>query len=429
MKRVLPVLLALFIASSASAQAPGGSAVAPTPANAGESVPMADPTSGSNAATAGSATNGNNQATSGSAGTGSGSAVVSNAPAPAGAKGTQTKAWYDILADKPIEEEGTFWMPKAVNRAADESDMMFYAVLALSIFFFAAIAICVVYFVIKYRHRPGHKPEPSAAHNDVLEITWTVIPTIICVFLFWYGWHSYIRVVTPPNKAIEIDVLAQRWNWTFTHENGVTDSDLHVPAGVPVRLVMTSKDVLHSFYAPAMRVKQDVVPRRYTYAWFDATKPGTYRLTCAEYCGTRHSMMACLDFDPISGACNRRAVVVVHKDLEEYERYLNDKVADQMNMAPVDLGKMLYDKKGCSSCHTTDGSARVGPSWKQPDWGKEITINGGTVKMDENYVRESILYPAKKARPGFPNSMPPFEGQLKDKEITGLIAYIKSLKQ
>jgi cytochrome c oxidase subunit 2 len=436
MKRVLPVLLALFLGSSAYAQAPGGNAVAPTPANAGQSVPVAVPDTGSNVTNAGSAvpgsgsaTNGNNQATSGSAGTGSGSAATSNAPAPAGAKGPQPKAWYDVLADKPIEEEGTFWLPKAVNQAADESDMMFYAVLALSIFFFAAIAICVVYFTIKYRHRPGHKAEPSAAHNDVLEITWTVIPTIICVFLFWYGWHSYIRVVTPPNKAVEIDVLAQRWNWTFTHENGVTDSDLHIPAGVPVRLVMTSKDVLHSFYAPAMRVKQDVVPRRYTYAWFEATKPGTYRLTCAEYCGTSHAQMACLDVDPVSGHCNRRAVVVVHKDLEEYERYLNDKVADQMNMAPVDLGKMLYDKKGCSSCHTTDGSARVGPSWKQPDWGKDIQIVGGTVKMDENYVRESILYPAKKARPGFPNSMPPFEGQLKDKELEGLIAYIKSLKQ
>jgi cytochrome c oxidase subunit 2 len=178
-----------------------------------------------------------------------------------------------------------------------------------------------------------------------------------------------------------------------------------------------------------MRVKQDVVPRRYTYAWFEATKPGTYRLTCAEYCGTSHAQMACQKLDALTGHCDRRAVVVVHKDLEEYERYLNDKVADQMNMAPVDLGKMLYDKKGCSSCHTVDGSARVGPSWKQPDWGKEIQIVGGSVKMDENYVRESILYPAKKARPGFPNSMPPFEGQLKDRELEGLIAYIKSLKQ
>src|SRR3569623_2926875 len=366
MKRALPVLLALFIGTSAYAHAPGGSAVAPTPAIAAEAVPKADPTSGSNSPTmgdAGSATTGNNQATSGSAGTGSGSAATSNAPAPAGAKGPQPKAWYDILADKPIEEQGTIWMPKTVIQAADEPDMMFYAVLALSIFFFVAIAVAVIYLTIKYRHRPGHKAEPSAAHNDVLEITWTVIPTLICVFLFWYGWHSYIRVVTPPNKAVEIDVLAQRWNWTFTHENGVTDSDLHIPANVPVRLVMPSKAELHSFYAPAMRVKQDVVPRRYTYAWFNATKPGTYRLPCAENCGTRHAQMDCLDVDPVTDHCHRRAVV------------------------------------------------------------------GGSVMMDENFGRESILYPAKKARPGFPISMPPFEGQLKDRELDGLIAYIKSLKQ
>jgi cytochrome c oxidase subunit II len=419
MKRVLPLLFALFVASSAHAQQAPATPTTPTTDTAGSAAP--------GSAAPGSAAPGSAAPESGSAATpapaaGAGSAAA----APAKPVG---KAWYDVLADKPIEEEGNFWLPKAVNKAADDSDLMFIAVLALSVFFFVAITIAVVYLTIKYRHRPGHKAEPSSSHNDALEITWTVIPTIIVVFLFWYGWRSYIHVVTPPNKAVEIDVLAWRWNWQFTHENGVTDSDLHVPAGVPVRLIMTSKDVLHSFYAPAMRVKQDVVPRRYTYAWFEATKPGTYRLTCAEYCGTSHAQMACLDIDPVSGHCNRRAVVVVHKDLDEYRKYLTDKATDQMNMDPVDLGKMLYDKKGCSACHTVDGTPKVGPTWKQPDWGKQITLTDGTVTMDENYVRESIMYPQKKSRPGFPNSMPSFEGQLKDKEIAGLIAYIKSLKQ
>ena len=339
------------------------------------------------------------------------------------------KAWYDVEADHPIEEQGTFWMPKAVNEAANESDDMFYSVLGLSIFFFVAITIVVIYFTWKYRHRPGHKPQPSPAHNDALEITWTVIPTIIVVFLFYYGWRSYIRVVTPPTKAVEIQVLAWRWNWQFTHSNGVTDSDLHVPAKTPVRLVMTSKDVLHSFYAPAMRVKQDVVPRRYTYAWFYAKTPGTYRLTCAEYCGTNHSQMACLSNDPETGACLRRAVVVVHS-ADDYERYLNDKQAESLTLPPIELGKMLYEKKGCNACHTIDGTARVGPTWASKDWGQEIQMNDGKmVKMDENYVRESILLPQAKARPGYPPSMPSFEGQLKEKELDGLIAYIKSLKQ
>jgi cytochrome c oxidase subunit 2 len=304
---------------------------------------------------------------------------------------------------------------------------MFYAVLALSIFFFVAIAIAVVYLTVKYRHRPGHKPQPSAAHNDTMEITWTVIPTIIVVFLFWYGWRSYINVVTPPQKAVEIDVLAWRWNWQFTHVNGVTDSDLHVPVNTPVRLVMTSKDVLHAFYAPAMRVKQDIVPRRYTYSWFNATKPGTYRLTCAEYCGTSHAQMACLQTDKHTGACLRRAVVVVHAP-GDYERYLADKEAESSQLPPEEFGKKLYEKKGCNACHTVDGTPRVGPSFYQ-QFGTTISLaDGSKVPMDENYIRESLMSPQAKGRPGFPPSMPSFEGQLKEVEITGLIAYIKSLK-
>lgn len=336
-------------------------------------------------------------------------------------------AWYDKLANKEIEEEGTFWMPKAVNAAADDSDLMFYAVLALSVFFFFGIAFAVVYLVWKYRHRPGHKAQPSAAHNDAMEITWTVIPTIITVFLFWYGWRSYVHVVTPPNKAVEINVLAWRWNWQFTHSNGVTDSDLHVPSNTPVRLVMTSKDVLHAFYAPAMRVKQDIVPRRYTYAWFYATKPGTYRLTCAEYCGTSHAQMACLQVDPKTLACLRRAVVVVHAP-GDYERYLADKEAESQNLPPAELGKKLYEKKGCNACHTVDGTPRVGPSFFH-DFGTTVTLSDGSkIQMDENYIRESLASPQAKARPGYPPSMPSFEGQLKEKEIQGLIAYLKSLK-
>jgi cytochrome c oxidase subunit 2 len=331
-------------------------------------------------------------------------------------------AWYDKLAELQVEDlkGGNFWMPKAVNSTADDSDMMFYTVLGLSAFFFFGITAAVIYLVVKYRHRPGHKPEPSAAHNDTLEITWTVIPTIICVFLFYYGWRTYVRVVTPPTQAVEINVLAWRWNWQFTHSNGVQDSDLHVPVNTPVRLVMTSKDVLHSFYAPVMRVKQDIVPRRYTYAWFFPTKPGTYRLTCAEYCGTNHSQMGITSE-------GRRAVLVVHEP-GGYERYLSDKAAISLNMPPEQLGKMLYDKKGCNACHTVDGTPRVGPTWLH-DFGTMVPLTDGTsVKMDENYIRESILYPQAKSRPGYPASMQSFEGQLKEKEIQGLIAYIKSLK-
>jgi cytochrome c oxidase subunit 2 len=335
-------------------------------------------------------------------------------------------AWYDKLANRPTDDGGNFWIPKPVNSAADRSDVMFVSVLALSTFFFFAITAAVIYLVIKYRHRPGHKAEPSAGHNDALEVTWTVIPTIICVFLFYYGWHAYIEIVTPPQRAVEINVRAKRWSWAFTHANGVSDANLHVPANTPVRLVMTSEDVLHSFYVPVLRTKQDIIPRRYTYAWFNATKPGTYRLNCAEYCGTNHSQMGITDPTP-DYPLGRRAVVVVH-ELGGYERYLSDLQALQVSMSPEQLGRSLFEKKGCSGCHTIDGGPKVGPTLFH-DYGTDVPLSDGTtVKMDENYIRESLLAPQAKSRPGYPASMPSFEGQLKENEIEGIIAFIKSLQ-
>jgi cytochrome c oxidase subunit II len=236
-----------------------------------------------------------------------------------------------------------------------------------------------------------------------------VIPTIICVFLFYYGWKGYIRMVTPPVKAVEVRVIAQKWNWTFTHTNGVSDANLHVPVDTPVRLVMTSTDVLHSFFVPALRTKQDVIPRRYTYAWFIATKPGVYRLYCTEFCGRDHSLM--------------KVKVVVHTP-GNYERYLAESAeADQTK--PLDeIGAEQYVKRGCNNCHTLDGSPKVGPSFKD-DYGSTFSFNGATVTVDDAYIRESLLQPQAKTRPGYPPSMPTFQGQLKDRQIEGLIEFIK----
>jgi cytochrome c oxidase subunit 2 len=349
------------------------------------------------------------------------------APAPAGAPaGGSAVPWYEQLGNQPIDEDGNFWMPKSVNLEADSTDQMYYGVLALSLFFFFGITIAIVYLVWKYRHRPGHKAQPSAAHHDAMEITWTVIPTIITVFLFYYGWRTYIKVVTPPTHAIEISVTASKWNWRFVHQNGAEDNDLHVPVGQPIRLVMTSTDVLHAFYAPAMRVKQDIIPRRYTYAWFLPTKPGTYRLTCAEYCGTNHAQMACRVTDEKTGACLRRAVVVVHKSMEDYTKYLAEMGGG--NDPPDKRGAKLYTQKGCNSCHSIDGAARTGPTFKGA-WGKKRSTNAGDVVMDEAYVRESVMTPNAKVVTGFAaGTMPSFEGQLKERDIEAIIAYLKSLQ-
>ena len=404
--------------SATTAGSATGSAAAESPAPAeGSAVAAAPaPTAGSAAAPAA----GSAAPAAGSAAPAAGAPAAAAAPAaPAGLP------WYEELANKPIEESGNFWFPKAVNKATDSSDMMFIAVLALSIFFFSAITFLVIYFVWKYRHRPGHKAEPSPAHHDVMEITWTILPTIIVVFLFYYGWRSYIHIVTPPQKAVEVNVRAKQWSWSFTHSNGYSDSDLHVPVDTPVRLVMTSDDVLHAFYVPVLRTKQDIIPRRYTYVWFQATKPGTYSLHCAEYCGTDHSQMG-RKYDDKTKSWGRRAVIVVHEK-GGYERYLAETGAS--NDPPEVLGRKLYDKKGCTSCHSVDGSTRVGPSFKGT-FGQPVPLqSGGTVPMDENYIRESLMVPSAKARPGFPaTAMPSFSGQLKEKEIEGLIAFIKSLQ-
>ncbi|HTL85856.1 MAG TPA: cytochrome c oxidase subunit II [Acidimicrobiia bacterium] len=405
----LVVAFALFGSPSADAQ-PAGPNTPAQPANGSAPPPVTQPDKRTGSQTPTTTTPGG-----------------AGVPTPA----APTATWYEELANKEVEEEGTFWMPKSVNLIADDSDKMFYAVLALSAFFFFAIAGAVVYLVVKYRHRPGHKPEPSAAHNDALEITWTVIPTIITVFLFYYGWRTYIRVVTPPTKAVEISVVAKRWAWNFTHQNGVEDSDLHVPVNTPIRLVMTSQDVLHSFYAPVMRVKQDLVPRRYTYAWFYPTKPGTYRLTCAEYCGTDHSQMSRLP-DKLDAKGHlikkgRLAVLVVHKP-GDYERYLADKFAESGGGDPVDNGRKIYERKGCVSCHALDGTVKVGPSFKG-SWGTTIQTAQGPVTFDENYIRESVMTPNAKYRAGFPvGTMPSFEGQLKDRDIEALAAWMKTLK-
>lgn len=305
-------------------------------------------------------------------------------------------------------------MPKAVNAAADSSDVMFYAVLGLSFFFFFAIAGAVIGMVIKYRHRPGHKAMPSSAHNDAMEITWTVIPTIICVFLFIYGWRSYLTLNTAPTKAVEVQVQAWRWQWEFKHANGVTDENLHAPVNTDVRLVMTARDVLHSFFIPVMRIKQDLVPRRYTYAWFHATKPGVYRLYCTEYCGQGHSQMS--------------RKVIVHEP-GGYERYLADKAALQNSLSGPALGEQLYKAKGCIGCHSIDGvNGPSGPSWKGV-FGHEVALADGTkVLGDETYLRTSILAPQKQLVKNYGPSMPSFEGQLTEKEISGLIEFMKTLK-
>ena len=310
---------------------------------------------------------------------------------------------------------GTYWMPDQSSNMAGSVDWLFYGILGLCVFCFIGITVATIYFTWKYRARPGHKAQPSASHNDQLEITWTVIPSIIVVIIFVLGWRGYIELATPPRHAEEIRVEGQKWTWLFKYKYKGTelqDDVLHVPVDRKVRLVMSSRDVIHSFFVPAFRVKQDVVPGRYTKLWFTATRPGVYRVFCAEYCGKEHSLM--------------KTRVIVH-ETGGYEEYLQKLREEQENMDPIDLGKDTYTKL-CVGCHTVDGRPHTGPTLKGL-FGKKEKTNKGEVEVDENYLRESILDPNAKIVTGYAAQMPTFQGTLSEKRINGLIEFIKSLSQ
>ncbi|MBK7071931.1 MAG: cytochrome c oxidase subunit II [Myxococcales bacterium] len=398
-------------AAGSAAPTPAAGSAAPTPA-AGSAAPAdAPPAAGSAAPTA--------APPAAAAPAPAAPPAAAAAPVAAAAPPVETDGitWWDKMVGNPkdanYEHAGTFWLPPAASTGADGPDALYIAMIGMSAFFFFAITGAIIYLVIRYRHKPGRKPEPSPAHSDALEITWTVIPTIICVLLFVYGWRTYLQNVTVPEPRAEnvVYIEGSKWAWNFRYYNGLEDNVLHAPVDQPVKLVMTSRDVLHSFFIPVFRIKQDVVPRRYTYAWFHATKPGVYRVYCTEYCGTDHSMM--------------KTKIVVHEP-GLYEKYLSEAYAKKAALAGDKLGLSVYEKKGCNACHTVDGSPRIGPTWKGA-FGTDVPLEGGgTVKMDEAYIKTAIQNPNSQIHAGFPPSMP--VTPLSDKEIEGVIEYIKTLK-
>ena len=316
-----------------------------------------------------------------------------------------------------VDSEAGFWLPRQGSTTAGSVDFLFHAITGISIFFFVLITVVLFYFIWKYRHRPGVEPQPSPEHNRLLEITWTVIPMLIVVWIFWKGFTGFLDLATPPSNAYEVQVLGQKWKWLFTYPNGVVDDNLHVPPGESVRLVMTSQDVIHSFYVPEFRIKRDVLPGRYEKAWFEATAPGEYQLYCAEFCGTSHSDML--------------AKVIVHPSRPDFDRWLSDAGNFIAKLPPDKLwegGQKLYTQRGCKQCHSVDGTSGIGPTFKGL-WGHEAKLrDGSSVEVDENYLRESIVNPQAKIVAGYEPVMPTFQGRLKDREITAIIEYIKTLE-
>jgi cytochrome c oxidase subunit 2 len=306
---------------------------------------------------------------------------------------------------------GDFWLPEAASSIASEVDGLFLFVTTVSLILLVGVTAAILYFVYRYRRQhPGERPAP-VEESRALEVSWIVIPTILVLLVFNWGFKSYVKMHVTPSGAYEIQVRAQQWNFLFEYPNGVTSDTLYVPRGEEVKMRMSSTDVLHGFFIPAFRVKYDILPNRYTSVWFEATKKGDYDLFCTEYCGTGHS-----DMDKVVRVVSR----------QRFQEWLEN-AATPKDIPLPKLGEQLYTQQGCQSCHSLDGSRKVGPSF-QGLYGKtnHMMADGSSVTVDENYLRESILQPEARIVQGYQNLMPGAYSGLSERELTGLIEFIKT---
>jgi cytochrome c oxidase subunit II len=323
--------------------------------------------------------------------------------------GALEKIWFVGL---PLAQSGGFWLPGAADNHP-VMDRVFYNLLIICSLLFLLVVGLMVLFVVRYRRRPGIAAQKSASKSLVLETTWTVIPIVIVAVIFYQGFTAYMTMQTAPPGCYDIRVKARQWAWLFVYPNGHVDDNLHVPAGEPIRLTMSSEDVIHGFWVPALRVKMDVVPGRFTSVWFQADKPGTYDILCTQFCGNEHSNML---------------ATMVAQSRTDYDAWLKNAGNYLKTLPPVEAGKLLYHRRGCEQCHSIDGTAGTGPSWKGI-YGKQVKLSdGSSVLADDNYIRESILDPQAKIVAGYQPVMSTYKGLVSDDEIAAIIEYIKSLK-
>jgi cytochrome c oxidase subunit 2 len=307
--------------------------------------------------------------------------------------------------------------PDQASTLASRVDELYFFLLAVSVFFSLLISVLIIAFAVKYRRRSDNERPPVILGNLRLEILWTVIPLGLTMVMFVWGAKLFFVTYFPPSNALEINVVAKQWMWKVQHPEGRAEiNEMHVPAGQPIKLIMTSQDVIHDFFVPAFRVKKDVIPGRYTSLWFEATKPGSYHLFCSQYCGTQHSGMV------------GRIIVM---EPTAYSAWLSGGGATTAaggGASMASAGEKLFQRLGCVSCHLANDSGR-GPTLVGL-LGKTVQLQGGgSVTADENYIRQSILDPQAKIVAGFPPIMPTFKGLVSEDGIMQIIAYLKSLKR
>ncbi len=318
---------------------------------------------------------------------------------------TWIKLWLNLAY------AGTFAPPQGTDIARQVDDLYGF-LLVISAFSCAILIGGMVYFAYKYKRKTATDKTAYITHNTFLEFLWSFIPLVIFMVVFAWGWYIYREMRSMPKDAFEVQVQARQWSWEFQYKSGASSDTLYVPVNKDIKLVMTSSDVLHSFYVPSFRIKQDVVPGRYTALWFKAEKLGDFHVFCAEFCGTEHSKMGAI-------------IKVVTQ--EEFDKWLEEQ-AGVSSLPLAEYGKKLFGMK-CTACHSaSEPVAKIGPSLFKKFGTKEILDDGSEVLVDENYVRESILDPQAKIVKGFGKVMTSFQGQLSEKELSAIIEYIKSAK-
>lgn len=305
------------------------------------------------------------------------------------------------------------FMPVQATDIAQRVDSLYGFLLAASLIACALVIGGFIYFAFKYKRRTENDETPYITHNNLLEFLWSFIPFVIFMVVFAWGWWIYHDMRSFPKDATEIHVVGQKWYWDFVYKSGRRLSgEVYVPVGEPVKLIMTSTDVLHSFFIPGFRIKQDVVPGRYTALWFEANKVGSFQVFCTEYCGDQHSaMLAKLHVVP----------------REQYEDWLRNDPYKGLSLAEV--GEKVFQGR-CIACHKTDDTVNIGPGFAGLIGKERKFADGSTAVADVNYIRNSITNPNSQVVAGFPEGvMPTFAGQLSEQEMTGIIEYIKTLSQ
>ncbi len=285
----------------------------------------------------------------------------------------------------------------------------FWYIVGISVLLLLLVMAVMIVFLVRYR-RTRHPESRPVRESTLLEVAWTVIPLILALTMFYFGWVDFEYIRHPPANAMQVHVIGRQWSWLFRYGDGREEEVLRVPVNRPVDLLMTSVDVIHSFFVPAFRIKEDCVPGMSTHLWFQAVEPGTYEVFCTEYCGLGHSHM-------------RSQIIVL--PAADFERWYSTKAA----AGPAAAGLSLLKDQGCLGCHSVDGTPRVGPTFKGLlGRGEEVVTNGRkhTITVDESFVAGYIANPNVDRIPGYEPIMPPFA--LSMEQVEAILAYLRTLK-